>query len=99
MLEPVKILMLPRTLASFAFLLVATQVPSAGSTPPRVNWVGSWAASQQIPEPANALPADALHDTTIRQVVHLSIARKTLRVHLSNAFGGTPLHLTSVHIA
>jgi lysophospholipase L1-like esterase len=61
--------------------------------------VGSWAASQQIPEPANALPADALHDTTIRQVVHLSIAGKTLRVHLSNAFGATPLHLTSVHIA
>jgi lysophospholipase L1-like esterase len=61
--------------------------------------VASWGASQQIPEPANALPADDLRDATVRQIVHLSLGGSALRVHLSNAFGTAPLHFTSVHIA
>jgi len=62
-------------------------------------WIGTWAASQQIPEPQNALPAEALRDATVREIFHLSIAGKTLRVRLSNAFGTEPLHFASVHIA
>jgi lysophospholipase L1-like esterase len=62
-------------------------------------WVASWAASQQFPEPQNSLPADDLRDATLRQIVHLSIGGKFLRVHLSNAFGSSALHVTSVHIA
>lgn len=62
-------------------------------------WVGSWASSQQIPEPNNALPGDELRNATLRQVVHLSAGGSTVRVHLSNAFGLAPLHLTAVHIA
>jgi lysophospholipase L1-like esterase len=62
-------------------------------------WVGTWAASQQIPEPQNALPSTDLDDATIRETVHVSRAGSMLRVHLSNAFGTQPLHLTSVHIA
>ena len=64
-----------------------------------VYWVGSWAAAQQIPEPQNALAPDDLHDATLRQIVHLSAGGRTLRVHLSNAFGAAPLHLSSVHVA
>jgi lysophospholipase L1-like esterase len=62
-------------------------------------WVGTWGASQQIPEPGNVLPADDLNDMTLRQIVHLTVGGQTLRVHMSNAFGTAPLHLTSVHIA
>jgi lysophospholipase L1-like esterase len=62
-------------------------------------WVASWGASQQIPEPQNALPPDDLRDATLRQIVHLSIGGSALRVHLSNAFGTDALHFTSVHIA
>ena len=62
-------------------------------------WVASWGASQQIPEPANALPLDDLRDATVRQIVHLSLGGSALRVHLSNAFGTAALHFTSVHIA
>ena len=71
----------------------------AGSKSVPLSWVGSWAASQQIPEPNNALNPDDLHDATLRQIVHLSVGGKTLRVHLSNAFGIMPLHITSAHIA
>lgn len=62
-------------------------------------WVGSWACSQQIPEPDNALPSDDLRDATLRQMVHLSAGGNAIRIHLSNAFGSAPLHLISVHIA
>ena len=63
------------------------------------HWIVSWGTSQQIPEPANALPTDDLHDATVRQIFHLSLGGPALRVHLSNAFGTAPLHFTSVHIA
>ncbi len=61
--------------------------------------VGSWAASQQIPETQNLLDPELLHDGTLRQIVHLSVGGSQLRVRVSNAFGTQPLHLTAVHIA
>ncbi|HKF50361.1 MAG TPA: SGNH/GDSL hydrolase family protein [Terracidiphilus sp.] len=63
------------------------------------NWISSWGASQQIPEPQNALAPDYLRDATVRQVFHLSVGGPQLRVHLSNAFGIESLRFTSVHIA
>ena len=85
-----------------AFLVMGVapaRLAVAQATGTRPNWVGSWAASQQIPESQNALAPDDLRDATLRQIVHLSIGGATLRVHLSNAFGTSPLHFTSVHIA
>ncbi len=63
------------------------------------SWIESWGTAQQVPEPQNALPADDLRDATVRQIFHLSVGGKLLRVHLSNAFGTVALHFTSVHIA
>jgi lysophospholipase L1-like esterase len=65
----------------------------------QAHWVGSWAASQQVPEPANALAQEDLRDATLRQIVHLSVGGASLRVHLSNAFGMAPLRFTAVHVA
>jgi lysophospholipase L1-like esterase len=62
-------------------------------------WAASWGASQQIPEPQNALPIEDMRDATLRQIVHLSLGGSALRVHMSNAFGTQALHFTSVHVA
>jgi lysophospholipase L1-like esterase len=62
-------------------------------------WIASWGASQQIPEPHNAMLADDLRDATVRQIFHLSAGGPKVRIHLSNAFGTTPLRFSSVHIA
>ena len=70
----------------------ANGVPTGG-------WVGSWASSQQIPEAANALPAEALRDATLRQIVHLTAGGRELRVRVSNAFGTAPLSILAVHVA
>jgi lysophospholipase L1-like esterase len=88
-----------RTGLLFLIFLLPVELLQAQSVAVPANWVGSWAASQQIPEPQNALASEDLHDATLRQIVHLSLEGKTLRIHLSNAFGTEPLHFTSVHIA
>ena len=77
-------------------LLVA---PALAAQQPAAHWTGTWAASQQIPEPANALTPADLTGATIRQIVHLSAGGTALRIHLSNAFGTAPLTLSDVHIA
>ncbi len=82
----------------FVFVLlpaVASSVASDRST----RWVGSWAASQQLVEPANALSPDELRDAVLRQIVHLSIGGTEIRLRLSNRFGATPLHVLAAHVA
>jgi lysophospholipase L1-like esterase len=64
-----------------------------------LHWVGSWAASQQIPEAQNLLDSELLRDATLRQIVHLSVGGSQLRVRVSNAFGTAPLRVTAVHVA
>ena len=89
-------------LAPVGLLLIAgctwAQVGAQPATKAQM-WVASWGASQQIPEPQNALPPDDLRDSTVRQIFHLSAGGPALRVHLSNVFGTEALHFTSVHIA
>ncbi|MGH7914156.1 MAG: GDSL-type esterase/lipase family protein, partial [Candidatus Binataceae bacterium] len=87
---------------STALLVALLSVPGncrKPKPPAQQHWVGSWASSQQIPEPRNSLPLAALENATVRQIFHLSIGGSTLRVRLSNAFGTEPLHFASVHIA
>jgi lysophospholipase L1-like esterase len=44
-------------------------------------------------------PAPGLTDTTLRQIVSVSIGGSRLRLRLSNAFGDGPVTMTSVHVA
>ncbi|WP_277967837.1 SGNH/GDSL hydrolase family protein [Sphingomonas echinoides] len=71
----------------------------AARPPEHDRWVGSWATSQQIPEPRNALPEAALTDATLRQTVRLSLGGARVRILLSNAFGTEPLRIDSAHVA
>lgn len=89
----------PKITAIVAFVLLASCAWAKGHQPKAAVWVASWAASQQTPEPQNAIAADDLRDATVRQIFRLSVGGPALRVHLSNAFGTEALHFTSVHIA
>jgi lysophospholipase L1-like esterase len=84
-----------------AALLALTLVALSGAGP-RGNegrWLGTWAASPQLTEPSNMPPEPGLADSTLRQIVHVSIGGKRLRVRFSNAFGTKPLNLLSAHVA
>ncbi len=85
--------------AFWGAVLLAPVATSSAAAATTHHWVGSWATSEQIPEPRNALPAEALRDATLRQIVHLSLGGSVLRVRLSNAFGTAPLHIAAAHIA
>jgi lysophospholipase L1-like esterase len=83
-----------RWLLASAALVSAT--PVLAQTCP---WRAAWGSSQLKPDVANALPAGAMADTTLRQIVRPSIAGKRVRVRVSNAFGDTPLHITAAALA
>src|SRR6266496_3151099 len=63
------------------------------------HWLGTWTASPQLVEPRNMPPAPGLTGSTLRQVFHVSVGGPMIRLCFSNAFGGTPLAITSAHIA
>ncbi|MHB8284562.1 MAG: SGNH/GDSL hydrolase family protein [Caulobacteraceae bacterium] len=83
------------------FLIAAVSITCAAALPAYAaeRWIGTWASSQQIPEPQNALALADLQDATLREVVHVSIGGRRVRVRLSNAFGTSPLRVASAHLA
>jgi lysophospholipase L1-like esterase len=62
-------------------------------------WVTTWGASQQLTEPSNMPPAPGLKNNTLRQVLHVSLGGKRLRLKFSNVFGDGPISIGSAHIA
>ncbi|HUY95183.1 MAG TPA: SGNH/GDSL hydrolase family protein [Terracidiphilus sp.] len=90
---------LARKILAAAAILSLSVAVTAKKPPKTPGWISTWGASQQIPEPHNALPPEDLRDTTLRQIFHLSVGGAEVCVHLSNAFGTEALHFTSVHIA
>ena len=65
----------------------------------RNSWIGTWMAAPQRTEPANLPPAPGFSDTTLRQIIRVSLGGNQIRVRFSNEFGTEPLSLTHVRIA
>ena len=84
----------------FGLLAVsALAAPKGKAHAPAVSWVGTWASAPMLEEPRFAPPEPGFVDSTIRQIVHVSIGGKQIRVRFSNAFGATPLTIPSAHVA
>jgi lysophospholipase L1-like esterase len=73
-----------------------------------MHWVATWASAQQVPRvitggrgaaPVRVPPPTAFNNQTVRMTVRTSIGGSRLRVHLSNAFGTSPLHVGAARIA
>lgn len=85
-----------------AILVVALFSLSAGGPLARGDegrWVGTWAAAPQLTEANNMPPAPGLADATLRQVVHVSLGGRRMRVRFSNAFGTRPLAIIAAEVA
>ncbi|MEU9456564.1 SGNH/GDSL hydrolase family protein [Streptomyces sp. NPDC048277] len=69
------------------------------------HWVNTWTGMPQLTEAGNLPPApftgdkSVLADTTLRQTVRVTTGGHRLRLRFSNAYGDTPLPLTSVTVA
>ena len=81
------------------WLGLGTAFPAAAARGEKVCWVATWASSQQIPEPRNALPPEDLTDATLRQIVRTTIGGNAIRIRVSNLFGTAPLRVQSVQVA
>jgi lysophospholipase L1-like esterase len=62
-------------------------------------WVGAWASAQQRADATNGPPAPGFADSTLRQIVHVSIGGKKMRVRFSNEYGDAALTIRSAHVA
>jgi lysophospholipase L1-like esterase len=74
--------------------LAPAQTTRSGSPEP---WVGAWAASPISGDPWHTTPM--LIDSTLREVVHTSLAGKALRVRFTNEFGTQALHVDAASVA
>ena len=83
----------------FVAVLLCTCAGLAADSISQTHWVASWATSQQLVEPHNSLAPEDLHDSTVRQIIHPSLAGSQMRLRLSNRYGEAPLHITTVHVA
>src|SRR5580704_17380838 len=74
--------------------MVSAQSPLAKSAP--AQWVGTWAASAFDGDPWHTMPT--LVDSTLREIVHTSLAGNALRVRQTNEFGTEPLRVQAASI-
>ena len=91
-------------MAIVSVVLVTSVVLAAGPKRSKTRamaeyWVGTWACSPQLGDPGNAPPAPGFADSTLRQIVHVSVGGRQLRIRISNAYGANELTIPGVHIA
>ncbi len=89
-------------LAAVAATMLATATVSPAQQA-HENWIGTWSASPQpvwgadFPVPTN-MPRN-LRDQTLRQIAHVSLGGRRVRVVLSNEYGDRPLVIGAAHLA
>ena len=85
-----------RLLLLASFLPFSTFSAQASATPEQ-HWVGTWATA---PFAANNLDGGfGTADTTLREIVHVSLGGSRVRIVVSNEFGLDPLTIGAAHIA
>jgi lysophospholipase L1-like esterase len=83
-------------LISGALMPAHAAAPAQASAAP-TQWVGAWAASPYEGDPWHTTPT--LVDSTLREIVHTSLAGKALRVRFTNEFGTEPLRIDAATVA
>ena len=61
-------------------------------------WAATWATASKTITPFDA-PLPTINDTTVRQVVRISMGGDGFRVWLTNEFGTAPLNIGEAHLA
>ena len=73
---------------------IATASAKAGTSD--AHWVGTWSTSPVSASNGNSHFSD---DTTLREIVHVSLGGPSVRIVLSNAFGATTLKIGGANVA
>lgn len=84
-------------IAVFLFAVVLIGLTQTMPAFGQEKWVGTWATSAFDGDPWHTVPT--LVDSTLREIVHTSIAGRELRIRFSNEFGIEPLHVGAASVA
>ena len=63
------------------------------------NWTGTWAAAPEWTGAGDMPKKTTLTGNSVRQIVHVSVGGKKLRVQLSNELSNQPVEIQSIYIA
>ncbi len=85
-----------RLASLLAVLLFALPAIAGKPSPPPDHWVGTWATGPYSTDNKDGRFAT---DTTLRQIVHVSLGGPLVRVEFTNEFGVEPLTIGAAHIA
>jgi len=80
-------------------LLVSVAAPVHAQHGNAPVWVRTWAAPMQTAEPSMASPNITFHDQSVRSILRIRTGGSKVRIHLSNLFGETPLHIENINVA
>jgi lysophospholipase L1-like esterase len=78
--------------AAFALSMLSLAFTPAGAE----TWISTWTASPQSPR--GVLPA-SFSNQTVRQIVHVSVGGRKVRIRLSNEFGTRPALIGAASVA
>ena len=84
-------------LCALLILCIVTFGAVASAAPKRDHWVGTWATAVFAAE--NTEYKFGITDTTIRQIVQVSMGGRAARVILTNEFGRDPLRIENANLA
>jgi lysophospholipase L1-like esterase len=77
-------------------LIPSLLTASARASSPDAHWVGTWSTAPYAAGNNNSRFSD---DTTLREIVHVSIGGSSIRIVLSNAFGTDTLKIGGANVA
>ncbi|HXS11954.1 MAG TPA: SGNH/GDSL hydrolase family protein [Acidobacteriaceae bacterium] len=83
-------------LASLLLIPFIASTSASASSNSDAHWVGTWSSSPVSATNGNSRFSD---DTTLREIVHVSIGGSSVRIVLSNAFGPTTLRIGGANVA
>jgi len=85
---------------SLCLLMVVALVlasPCSAQADPSRHWLGTWSTSPMLAE--DGFRVHALSDTTLREIAHISVGGREIRVRFTNEFGKDPLTIADAHVA
>jgi len=83
------------TRASIVAMTIGSAAGAEASPHAATGWIGSWAAS---PQPLDD-PSLTFENVTLREIVHISLAGRAVRLRLDNTFGDKAVTFADVHVA
>lgn len=87
-----------RFFVAFVMAAFAVTIQAKGEND-GTEWVATWATATEFTGKGDMPKSGTLTDKAIRQIVHVSIGGKTLRLHLSNEYSKEPVEIRSIYVA